>query len=105
MMDATLLSHEALGSQQALANRISILDLRFATVLPELEYWNSSVRGSRTIAGNLPNHSSNAVKYCEFPLRAAIPVLAGGVDIRSFGLARLMAATPMSRNEGIKLPC
>ncbi|EJN01611.1 hypothetical protein [Phyllobacterium sp. YR531] len=105
MMDATLLSHKAFGSQQVQANGKSILDLRFAAVVPELEYWNSSVKGSRAIAENLPNHSSNAMKYSEIPLRAAISVLAGGVDVRFYGLARSNAATPVGRSEGIKLPC
>ncbi|MEP7455687.1 hypothetical protein [Phyllobacterium sp. SB3] len=72
---------------------------------PDAEYWNNSVTHSRTIAGNLPNHSSNDLKYYEIPLRAAIPVLAGGIGVRFADLARPMAATLAGRNEGIGLPC
>lgn len=104
-MDATLLSHEVSGSHHAVAHRNSILELRSFAINPEPEYWASSVKRSRTIAENLPNHGSNDLKYSTIPLRAAIKVLTGGVDIRSALLARLAAATMMSRIEGIKLPC
>lgn len=104
MMDATLLSHEASGSHQIVAYRNSILELRLSVISPEPEYWAKSIEG-RTIAGNLPNHGSNDLKYSTIPLRAAIQVLTGGVEIRSAGLARPVAATMASRNEGIELPC
>ncbi|MEI4480704.1 MULTISPECIES: hypothetical protein [unclassified Phyllobacterium] len=104
-MDATLLSHEASKSHHAVAYRNSILELRSSAINPDLEYWNNSAKRSRTIAGNLPNHGSNDLKYSTIPLRAAIRVLTGGVEIRSAVTARLAAATMASPSEGIKLPC
>ncbi len=72
---------------------------------PKRQDWGSYIRDSRTIAGNLPNHGSNDLTYSDIPLRAAMMVLAGGVDTRSATLARPVIATMVSRNEGIKLPC
>jgi hypothetical protein len=105
MMDATLLSHKASGGHGAVATRNSIMELWSSTFSRQSEYYGSSRKNSRTIAENLPNHSLNDMQYYKIPLRAAIPVLAGGVDIRFAGRARFYAATPVSRNEGIKLPC
>ncbi|MHC1548883.1 hypothetical protein [Phyllobacterium sp. K27] len=104
MMDATLLSHKAIGSHQVVTHRNAILELRSSAVSPELEYWANSLEG-RTIAGNLPNHGSNDLRYSDIPLRATMMVLAGGVEIRSAVPARAVAATTANRNEGIKLPC
>ena len=104
MMGATLFSHETFAGHRVAANCNPISQLHSPSIAPVFEYCDVSTASGRTIAGNTPNDSLNAMQVLMIPLRAAIPMLAGGIDVPAY-LARDKAATQAVRSEGSTLPC